>query len=198
MSSKKISTRDRILEKTRKLMIESRGKGVKMSDIAKAAGISRQAVYLHFLSRTELLIETVKYHDRVLKVGERVAKFREAKNSVALLDSFIDFWGNYIPEIYGIAKALMVSRNTDEAAAAAWQDRMNSVREGCTEVIDALNKERCLGIGWTKRRATEMLWTIVSIESWEKLTIERGWSTREYIKYTKRVANLAFVEQEED
>ena len=174
MSSKKLPTRERILEETSKLMIAGSGKGVKMADIAKAAGVSRQAMYLHFLSRTELLTESVKYHDRALNVGARVAKFRKAKNSIAQLDSFIDFWGNYIPEIYGIAKALMVSRNTDEAAAAAWQDRMNSVRDGCAEVIDALNEERRLGRGWTKRRATEMLWTIVSIESWEKLTIERA------------------------
>ncbi|NNE99629.1 MAG: TetR/AcrR family transcriptional regulator [Pyrinomonadaceae bacterium] len=198
MSSKKLQTRDRILEETRKLMISNRGTGVKMADIAKAAGISRQAIYLHFESRTELLVAAVHYQDELLKLADRVAKFRRAKDSVALLDSFIEFWGNYVPEIYGIAKALMVSRNTDAAAEVAWKDRMDSVRDGCKEVVDALNKERCLGIGWTKRRATEMLATIVSIESWERLTIERGWSTREYIKYTKRVANLAFVEADMD
>ena len=193
MSSKKLPTRERILDETRKLMIGNRGTGVKMAVIAKAAGISRQAIYLHFESRTELLVSAVHYQDDLLKLADRVAKFREAKNSVALLDAFISFWGNYVPEIYGIAKALMVSKDSDEAAAEAWKDRMNSVLDGCAEVIGALNKERRLGDGWTKRRATAMLWTIVSIESWEKLTIERGWTTKKYIKYTRRVANLAFV-----
>lgn len=51
MSSKnieKIDTRTRILASTCKIMEKQHGINVKMSDIAKDAGISRQALYLHF------------------------------------------------------------------------------------------------------------------------------------------------------
>lgn len=36
-------------------MEDRRGQGVRMGDIAKAAGISRQAIYLHFDTRTALM-----------------------------------------------------------------------------------------------------------------------------------------------
>ena len=60
MSSHAPDTRTKILQATRQLMEERRGLGVRMSDIAKAAGVSRQAVYLHFDSRIELLSATTK------------------------------------------------------------------------------------------------------------------------------------------
>ncbi len=55
MSSENIETRTRILDATVRMLEEQGGRGVRMGDIAKAAGISRQAVYLHFSSRAELL-----------------------------------------------------------------------------------------------------------------------------------------------
>ncbi len=39
-----------------------------------------------------------------------------------LLDRSVEVWGNYIPEIYGLAKALLIARETDDATAAAWDD----------------------------------------------------------------------------
>ena len=103
MSSKEIDTKTRILEATWQLLEEHRGQGVNMSDIARAAGISRQAVYLHFTSRTELMIATMNYVDEVKGLDERLNLFNSAKTGIELLDTCVDVWGNYIPEIYGLA-----------------------------------------------------------------------------------------------
>ncbi len=78
MSSKNTDTRTRILEVTWRLMEQHRGQGVRMSDIAKAAGISRQAVYLHFGSRTELMIATSNYVDEVKGLNERLKRLQTA------------------------------------------------------------------------------------------------------------------------
>ena len=48
------TTRDRILAAARTLL-ENRGFDVGMGEIARQAGISRQAVYLHFQSKADLL-----------------------------------------------------------------------------------------------------------------------------------------------
>ena len=45
-----------------------------MSDVAKQAGISRQAVYLHFPSRAELLIATTRYIDQVKDIDGQLAQ----------------------------------------------------------------------------------------------------------------------------
>src|SRR5215216_5897920 len=124
MSSSGLETRDRILEATRRLMEERRGQGVRMRDIADAANLSRQAVYDHFGSRTKLLVATTHYVDEVRGVREHRCRFQAALSGVERLEAYVKFWGNYIPEVYGMARALMASRETDEAAAAAWDDRM--------------------------------------------------------------------------
>ena len=193
MSSDQIDTRTRILEATVQTLEESGGHGVRMGDIAKETGISRQAVYLHFASRTDLLVAATRYLDEVLDVDSRLAPSRAAKTGVERLQLYIECWGNYIPEIYGVAKALMMARDTDEAAAAAWKDRMLAMRDGCRAAIDALAADGQLADGWTRPKATDALWTLLLVPTWENLTIECGWSTQKYVRFMSDLAQRMFV-----
>src|SRR5690242_17691270 len=92
MSSDSIKTRERILQTTWRLVEERRGQGVRLEDIAKAAHVSRQAVYLHFNSRTELFIETVRYIDEVLRLPERIREACAMENGMIGIDAFISLW----------------------------------------------------------------------------------------------------------
>lgn len=67
-------------------MIESQGKGVRMADVATKAGISRQALYLHFGTRAELLIATTFCLDELKGSEAR----RAAANGSEKLDAYID------------------------------------------------------------------------------------------------------------
>ena len=118
----------RILKETMRLMEQQRGQEVRISDIARAAGVSRQAVYLHFNNRTELLVATVRYADEVYEVDKRLQPLQAATSGISALRAFLEFWAEYIPCIYGLARALLETRATDKAAAAAWADRMGVVR----------------------------------------------------------------------
>jgi len=195
MSSYEMETRERILVATVEMLEEHGGRGVRMGDIAAAAGISRQAVYLHFASRTVLLEETTKYRDKVLDLDRRLAPSRAANSGEERLALYIEFWGNYVPEIYGVAKALLLAQDTDEAAAAAWKDRMSSLRDGCRAAIDALHSDGKLAPEWNPEKATDILWTMLSVTNWENLTSACGWSTKEYIRWMKTVAERTFVKE---
>ncbi len=197
MSSGDVETRTRILDATVRTLEEHRGQGVRMGDIAREAGISRQAVYLHFASRAELLVAATKYLDEVLDVDRRLAPSRAAKSGVERLALYIEAWGNYIPEIYGVAKALLLAQETDEAAAAAWKDRMLAMRDGCRAAIEALHSDGDLAPEWTPKRATDVLWTMLSVRNWENLTGECGWSTQQYVRWMKILAKRTFVEESE-
>lgn len=195
MSSESIETRTRILAATVRMLEEHGGRGVRMGDIAKESGISRQAVYLHFASRTALLVAATRYLDDILDVDSRLAPSRAATSGVERLALYIESWGNYIPEIYGVAKALMVAQDTDEAAAVAWKDRMAATRDGCRAAIEALHSDGKLAPGWTPKRATDVLWTMLSVPNWENLTGQCGWSTQQYVRWMKTVAKRVFVEE---
>ncbi len=195
MSSENIETRTRILEATVRILEDHGGRDVRMSDIARATGISRQAVYLHFASRAELLVAATRYLDEILDVDRRLAPSRAATSGTQRLTLFIDCWGHYIPEIYGVAKALLLAQETDEAAAAAWDDRMQAMRDGCRAAIEALHSEAKLAPEWTPKGATDALWTMLLVPNWENLTGNCGWSTRQYVRRMKTVATRTFIKE---
>ena len=193
MSRKNTNTRQIILETTWKLLEEQPGESVRMGDIAKASGISRQALYLHFPTRAELLIATARYLDDVFKVDERLAASRAAKVGLERLDAYIAAWGNYIPEIYGISRAFMALERTDEAAAAAWQDRMLAVRHGCAAAVKTMKADGVLKPDLTEKRATDLLWTLLSVPNWEQLRQICGWSQKAYIRQMQSLARQALI-----
>lgn len=193
MSSDNPDTRIRILKAALKLLEASQGKGVRMTDIAKEAGISRQALYLHFSTRAALLIATTHYLDGLKGSEERLAPSRTATSGIERLDAFIEAWGGYIPEIYGIAKALLAMRDMDDAAAAAWDKRMGDMREGCEAAINALKRDNMLSPDHSPNRAADILWTMLSVRNWEQLTIECAWPQETYIETLKSLARRIFV-----
>ena len=193
MSSSNLETRIRILRSAWKLLEAGQDSGVRMSDIAKDAGVSRQAVYLHFLTRSELLIATTRYIDEVRKIDERLEASRNASTGLQRLHAFIDAWGNYIPEVYGVVRALRAMKDIDEAAKSAWDDRMQAVRQGCDSAVRALKKDGVLSSNQSPKQATDLLWTLLSVSNWEQLIGECGWSQKQYIETIQFVARRAVV-----
>ena len=198
MSSENSETRTRILQATLDLLEESQGQGygqggARMSDIAKRAGISRQAVYLHFATRAEMLIATTFYLDGLKDAEARLAPSRAARSGTERLEAYIEAWAGYLPEIHGVAKALLAMGETDAAAAEAWDQRMRDMREGCEAAIRALERDGCLSPEMTPERATDLLWTLLSVRNWEQLTGPCGWSQEAYVASLKAVARRLFV-----
>ena len=174
-------------------MEHRRGKAISMSDVAKAVGISRQAVYLHFESRTELLVATSKYVDELKGLDQRLNLFRAAANGIQMLEACVEVWGNFMPEIHGLAKALMATRDTDEATAAVWAGNMSYLKDICTLTIQALNQEGNLHSIWSEEDAINVFWTMISVNNWEQLTQECGWSNEEYIEKITRLLKQTFI-----
>lgn len=193
MSSGESATRTRILSETLRLMEQNRGQGVRISDIAHAAGVSRQAVYLHFSNRTELMVATVRFADEINNINVRLQPLIKAGSGVESLDQYIDFWGNYIPVIYGLARALLDVRATDEAAAAAWNDRMQALRMGCQSVIECLHRDDVLRQELNDNEAVDLLWSLLGIGLWENLTMDCGWSTDRYVSALQQLAKRALL-----
>lgn len=175
------------METTRRLIEGSQGQAVPLQDIAQAAGVSRQAIYLHFGSRAGLMVATVQYIDEAAGFVERTRHIREEEDSLARIELFVDFWADYVPTVYALAKQLLVLRATDKGAAAAWKDRMESLRNGpCRFLIEGLERDGRLGSKWETETAIDFFWTLISIQTWENLVIERGWSSEQYAAKLKQ------------
>jgi len=195
-SDAEIDTKTRILQAVWQLMEERRGQGVSMGEIARATGISRQAVYLHYPSRTELVVATINYVDEVKGLDARLAQLDSASTGIELLDMSVEVWGNYIPEIYGLAKAMMLTRDSDEAMATAWEGCMACLHDAGKAVVEMLAREGKLTTVWTKAEAIDLINTLLSISHWEQLTLESGWTNKQYVERMKRLLRQVLLKHE--
>ncbi len=193
MSSGESETRTRILKVTLQLMEQRRAREVRISDIAQAAGVSRQAVYLHFPNRTELLVATARYADQIYGLEQRLQPLLATTSGIAALHAYLEFWAGYIPSIYGLARALLDARTTDKAAAAAWDDRMQALRLGCQNVIVCLKRDGDLRPDLDPAEAIDLLWSLLGIGMWENLIIDCGWSPDQYVSWIHLLALRTFV-----
>ena len=194
MSSGNPETRNRILTSAWRLLEAAQGRDIRMTDIAKEAGVSRQALYLHFPTRAELLVATTLHVDEVKDTDARLVRSRSAKTGEERLDAFIEAWGAYIPEIYGVGRALMIMGETDDAAKVAWDGRMRALRHGCRAAIDALDRDGRLPPEHSVEQATDLLWTLLSVRNWEHLTIDCGWPQERYVEKIKALARRVFID----
>lgn len=194
MKDEKPSTRDRILNTTLDLLQSGGGGAVRMSDIASKVGISRQALYLHFPNRADLLVAASRHVDAENEIDRRLVPSRTATTGRERLDAWIEAFGNYIPVIHGVASALLAMKDTDKAAMTAWNDRMLAVREGCAAAIDALATDEELTAGMTRDEATDWLWTLLAVRNWEQLCRECSWSQDRYVEVMQQTAARALID----
>lgn len=191
MSSEPENTRTRILTAALKLL--EAGEKTRMTDIARAAGISRQALYLHFETRADLLIAVTRHVDELNSSDDLLAASRAAETGVARLDAYIEAWGGYIPVVYKVARPIMAMAETDDAARAAWDERMAAMRHGCAAAVEALARDGRLRSEFDTKTATDILWAQLSVPAWIALTADCGWSQADYIARQKMIARRLLV-----
>jgi len=80
-----------------------------------------------------------------------------------------------------VARAIEAASAIDPDAAAAWQDRMGSLRAILGGIVDRLADAGRLAPGWTKDQATDWLWSRTHIDVWQHLTVERNWNPNEVV-----------------
>ena len=143
--------------------------------------------------RPELLSAVTRHVDEVKDIDSRLAASRAAPTGRARLDAFVQAWGDYIPEIQGMARALMAMRDTDAEARAAWDDRMAAVREGCAAAARALEQDGDLRADLDVTTATDLLTALLSVETWRQLREGCGWEQDAYVRCMQRLAAQALM-----
>lgn len=185
--TEKVSGKNKVLDAALALVTERGGADITMAQIAKAAGISRQALYLHFADRGELLIAMVRYADERRGLEAEIEQIREAPSGLEAMRRMVSLQARSNPKIWAAARALDAVRRTDPAVERSWQDRLQHRLLGCREIMRHVRRDGDLMPGVDVDVAADMLWTLTSLRMWEDLVILRGWSGQ---KYEQRVYDL--------
>lgn len=164
-----------------------------MAEVAEAAGLTRQAIYVHFRSRGGLLVALVRRADERADIH---AKFRSALSTAKAtdrLDAFLGVWFDFVPEIHPVASVLSRARADDPEAAAAWEDRMTSLHHGFESLATSLRRQNALAVGWTAPAAADYLWAGSSLPTWELLAITREWGPAKTSRVLRRALAAAVL-----
>lgn len=181
------SSKARILDSALKLIVRRGGADVTMAAIAKAARVSRQAVYLHFADRADLLIALVRHLDEKRGIPEEIRKMEQAPSGLEAVRMMVSLQARLNPTLWAPARAVEAVRRRDPAAERSWQDRLQNRLNGCRAFVERMAKEGTLKPGLSPTVAADLLWTLTSLRTWEDLVLERGWTAAEY---ERRVADL--------
>lgn len=183
MSSGGRTTRIAILEAAHDVF-ETQGYYVGLEKVAEQAGVSRQAVYLHFGSKGGLLIELARYeHERtgIAELAERTVW--SAPDAVNALDAWVELLAAFAPKILGFVKALDGARRSAPDAALVWQDQSEDRLQGCRRLAKWLKRDGVLEPHWTVAEAADLIWTVVSLRTYEDLVVDRGWPPSRFTRH---------------
>ncbi len=174
------SSKTRILEAALTLIARRGQAGVTMAEIAKAARISRQALYLNFADRGDLLLALVRYVDEKRGLAHEIEKITNAPTGLEAAREMVSLQARMNPGVWAIARALDAVRRTDEAVERGWQDRLKSRLDGARAIVSRMADDGTLRPGLDPAAAADILWSITSLRTWEDLVLQRGWSAAEY------------------
>jgi len=178
LSSKNSKTR--ILEAALALITRRGGADVSMGEIARAAKVSRQALYLHYADRADLFVALVRHVDEKRGMAGEIRKVMEAPDGAAAIREMVALQARMNPGLWAVARALDAVRRTDKAVERSWQDRLENRLNGCRAIVARLEHEGALRAGFDPGAAADLLWTITSLRTWEDLVLDRGWTAAQY------------------
>jgi AcrR family transcriptional regulator len=187
------ATRRRILDATRALLEENPGVHPSMGDVARRAGVSRQALYLHVADRASLLLEVSRLVDATLRTPARQRRVDEAPTARDALREAVALQAWLKPRLHGVATALDVLRRTDPGALAAWREREHARLGRCEQVVRRLDAEGELAEGWDVAGAARCFWAVTSQRVWDDLVNDQGWSAARYRAHVTALLESALL-----
>ena len=180
------SAAGRILDAALALITKRGDAHVTMAQIARAARVSRQAVYLHFADRAELMVALARHLDAELGLPAEIRRIIDAASGAEQVEAMVSLQARTNPSLWAVARAVDAVRRTDPAADRAWQDRLDARLAGCRHIVARLESEANLQAGLDASSAADILWTITSLRTWEDLVLVRGWSPQKYQRHVTR------------
>jgi AcrR family transcriptional regulator len=163
-----------------RLITKKGGMDVTLAEVAKAARVSRQALYLHFADRAALFVAVVQHADEQRGIPEAVQRLRDMRSGLAALREMAAMQARFNPTIWPLARVLDGVRRQNDAAEQSWQDRLAARHRGCGALVARLASEGVLRPGLRQEIATDLLWTMTSLRAWEDLVLLRGWTPEDY------------------
>ena len=138
------ATRQRICEAALRLIVKRAGVDIPLADVARAARVSRQALYLHFKDRAALFLAVAQHADDKRGLPEAIRRLQQAPTGLDALRYMAATRATLNSEIWPLARILDSVRREDPAAAITLQNRRVARLGACRMIVDQLARDGSL------------------------------------------------------
>lgn len=181
-------TREAVLEAAHRLVEEGGFAALTMAAVAEGAGVTRRSLYLHFESRTALVVALFDHVNDEVGVAASGAQVWAVSDARDLLAEWFAHLARCQPRLLRVARAVQQVKDDDPDAAAHWDLVQQDWRASCLRVARRLAQGEVLDPGWTVREAADLLLALMGFDVLETLLGERGWSESAYRSRLTRAA----------
>ncbi len=191
MSSRGSRTRTRILEAARALFEEHGYHGAGLEAVGKQAGVSRQAIYLHFPSKSELLT-ALHLHIFETDIAPVVERHLVTAGMTAMeaLDSTIAVDVQVASTIWRLHEALSAARRQHPEVDETLQPRDAERYRELLDLGQRLARDGQLPRDLDAPAFADIYWAVMSVGTYRGLVIERRWSLEDYERWVRRTMRL--------
>lgn len=173
--------------------IAERGADLTLGAVAKRAGVSRQALYLHFGDRAGLLVALVQHMDDSLDLGSSLAAVQGASDGPSLLKALMGLNTSFWRQVLPVARVLEATQDTDDALGAAWRGRMTFRQATFRGMIEMLDERGDLADAWTVDDAAGVLYAVAHFDTWRELVVRMEWTDERYVDVMARTLGSALL-----
>jgi len=190
-SNGRSQTRTQILEAARGMFEEHGYYGAGLGAVAKEAGVSRQAIYLHFPSKAELLTDLHLhiFDTDVVPVLER-HPITDEMTALDALDAMIAVDVEVVSKVWRIHEALTTARRQHPEVEETLRPREDDRYDELLDRARRLKREGALPSTIRAGAFADMLWGLVSVGTYKSLVVERGWSLDRYGRWVHDTIRL--------
>jgi AcrR family transcriptional regulator len=165
--------------------------GAGLEAVARKAGVSRQAIYLHFPSKAELLtaLHLHIFATDVAPVLER-HMVTDAMTAWDVLDATIAVDVEVTEKVWRIHEALTTARRQHPEVDETLRPREEERYRELLELGHRLERDGGLPPTIDAGLLADMLWGLMNVGTYRNLVVERGWSLDRYRCWVRRTIRL--------
>ncbi len=186
-------TRDALLTGARSILERDGFQALTMGAVAREAGVSRGAVYLHFASRSDLVAALFDHVAWQQGLAASLEPVWDAPDPVAALDEWAAHLARYHPALIPVDRAITHVQGRDPDAADHRQRVSEAQRAGCERLARRLAEEGRLAEPWTIETATDMLYALISTDMIERLITDCDWPQTQLAEHLSTLFRRTFA-----
>jgi AcrR family transcriptional regulator len=191
MSSRSSDTRTSILRASRDLFEDQGYFGAGLEAVAQKAGVSRQAIYLHFASKSELL---TALHRHIYETDVEPALARHpiwtAPTSLDALDACVAASVEIVSKVWRIHEVLVTARRHHPEVDETLHPREDERYAEFVKLGRWLKQEDHLPPAMRVATFADIVWGLTSIGTFVNLVIERGWPVGRFERWVRKTILL--------